>query len=206
MSNAVFPDLPGLTWNVGRRPQFKTNAHRAVSGRELRFTHQNYPITQYSLSYEFLRNTTAYPELKTLDALFRQMHGSWDSFLYSDPEDRAVVDELFGTGNGSATQYQLTRAYGAGGFSFAEPVQNVNALSAIKVAGIVKTPGVDFTLSTTGLVTFTSAPANSAALTWSGTYYHRCRFLRDELDFNGFLKDLWEAKKVEFLGAVGNKL
>jgi hypothetical protein len=31
-------------------------------------------------------------------------------------------------------------------------------------------------------VTFTSAPANTAVLTWSGKYYFRCRFKNDSLD------------------------
>jgi hypothetical protein len=41
-----------------------------------------------------------------------------------------------------------------------------------------------------------------SALTWTGSYYYRCRFLQDTLEFNEFMNSLWEAKKVEFIGSL----
>lgn len=51
----------------------------------------------------------------------------------------------------------------------------------------------------TGLVTFDAAPGSGAALTWSGEFYRRVRFARDEIEFERFLQDLWNAKKVELV-------
>jgi hypothetical protein len=48
------------------------------------------------------------------------------------------------------------------------------------------------------LVTFTTAPASGAALTWSGYYAFLCRFDDDVLDFEQFMSKLWEAKQVKF--------
>jgi len=112
----------------------------------------------------------------------------------------------FGAGDGSTKVFQLSRAFGAGGFTFVEPVQNLNGAPSIYVGGVLKNAGTDYTISSTGLVTFSSAPANAVALTWTGGYYYRCRFLQDELDLSRFLQGLWEAKKVEFIGAIGNKV
>lgn len=55
------------------------------------------------------------------------------------------------------------------------------------------------TVSSTGLVTFAVAPAASAALTWTGNFYRRCRFLGDALDTSKFMADLFDAKTVKFI-------
>jgi hypothetical protein len=47
-------------------------------------------------------------------------------------------------------------------------------------------------------VTFVIAPASSAALTWSGTYYWRVRFLQDSSEFTNFMQQLYSAKKISF--------
>jgi hypothetical protein len=39
-----------------------------------------------------------------------------------------------------------------------------------------------YSLGSTGIVTFNTAPANGATLTWSGYFYFYCRFLEDTLD------------------------
>lgn len=207
MSNAVYPiGLPGLQPAATVAPRFSTRIQSAVSGRETRAAFMAYPLWDVSLAYEFLRATAAAPELDTLAGFFLQMRGSWDNFLVAVPNDNAVTDMAFGTGNGASAAFQLTRTRGAGGFGFVEPVQNLNVLGAVKVAGVTKTLGTDYTVSGAGLVTFATPPAAGAALTWSGSYYYRCRFLHDQADFSRFLNDLWELKKVQMVGAPGNKV
>ncbi|WP_025041030.1 DUF2460 domain-containing protein [Nitrosospira briensis] len=205
MSNTVFPTLPGLAWSTGKHPIFKTKIQESVSGRELRSSFQAYPLWRFTLSYEFLRGDSN-DDLKKLLAFFLVVRGSWDSFLYSDPDFSSVTDYQFGVGDGSTTQFQLTRAISAGGNAFVEPVQNVNILTNIKKAGVTQTSPANYSISSTGLVTFVSAPAASASLTWTGTYYYRCRFMMDEGGFDQFMKQLWELKKCEFKGAPGNKV
>ena len=57
----------------------------------------------------------------------------------------------------------------------------------------------DYTLSFTGLVTFATAPASGAALTWSGSFYYRARFTNDAPgDFGEILSSIWELKSLEF--------
>lgn len=199
MSNAVFPVLAGLKWDVGLSPQFSTRVQRSVSGMELRANFMAYPLWTFKLAYEVLRDDVANNELKQLVGFFLARRGMFDSFLYSNPSDHSATAEPFGTGAGVATQFQLTRSYGG----FTEPVQNVNGAPSIYVAGVLKTVTTDYTISSTGLVAFTVAP--TGALTWTGSYYYRVRFLQDAADFNQFLQDLWDLKKMEFVGAVGNK-
>lgn len=54
------------------------------------------------------------------------------------------------------------------------------------------------TVSSTGLVTFAPAPSAAAALTWSGGYYWRCAFLKDEQEFEEFMRLLYTTRAVEF--------
>lgn len=206
MSQALFPTLPGVTWPVNRKPMFNTTVQRALSGRELRISYQLFPLYQYTLNLEFLRDTVAFPEADTLVGFFLARQGSSDSFLFDDVTDNSVTDMSFGAGDGASKLFQLTRAFGAGGNTFAEPVQNVHTLTNIKVAGVTQTNPTQYTIDPNGLVTFVTAPVNLATLTWSGTYYMRCRFLSDSLDMSQIYGNIWETKKLEFVGAPGNRV
>jgi hypothetical protein len=49
-----------------------------------------------------------------------------------------------------------------------------------------------------GAVTFATAPANGAALAWTGYFGFLCRFEGDDLDFEQFMANLWKADSVTF--------
>jgi len=209
VSSSIFPVLPGRGFSTVKTPRFRTKTQQASSGREFRLGYWSYPLWNFALVFNVLRDTpnvevrvAPFNELVLIEGLFLSMLGSFDNFLFDDVTDDAVTDHLFGTGDGAKTQFQLVRAWGG----FAEPVMNVNALTNIKKAGVAQNNPTDYTISSTGLVTFAVAPAAAAALTWTGTYYYRCRFEQDELDFDEFLYNLWQLKKCELVGSLGNKI
>jgi len=204
MSNAVLPSLIGLNAEVIRTPTWTTNVQRTVAGVEIRGSYQLYPIYEFQLGYEVLKDGNLGTDLAALTGFYLARQGSYDNWLYSDPQDNSVTAATFGTGDGATTAFQLIRAYGAGGFTYTEPVQNLNSAPAIYVNGVLKTLTTDYTVSSSGLVTFTVAPAAAAALTWTGTFYYRCRFLDDQLPFNRMMNGLWAAKALKFRGAPGN--
>lgn len=127
MSNAIYPSLPGLKPTVRRVPRFKTNIDESASGREFRAALMLYPTDRYVLGYEFLRDRNSTDELRTLMGFFRSRRGSFDSFLFDDEDDNAVTGQVFGTGNGATTQFQLVRSLGG----FLEPVNDVNGTPSI---------------------------------------------------------------------------
>lgn len=194
MSNSVFPSFPGLTWNVVRRPKWSTVTKKSVSGREFRAAQYSYPIWEYKLSFEVLRARSALPEMQQLAAFFNARQGSYDTWLYTDPDDNTVTTQLFGTGDGVTTQFQLVRAFGG----YTEPVFDVNGSPSIYKAGTLQTISTHYTISSSGLVTFVTAPTVGQALTWTGSFYWRCRFMQDQLEFNQFMRQLWELKTLEF--------
>lgn len=199
MSNQIYPTLPGIKMEMTRKPVWKTVIKESISGLEVRAASMAYPIWEFTLQYDFLRSSAAMEELQTLVAFYNKMKGAYDDFLWSVPEDNSVTDYLFGTGDGATTSFQLTKSFGG----FVEPVYNLNGTPTIKKNGVVQTSPTNYTINSTGLVTFTSPPANGAALTWTGSYYQRVRFLRDFLEFERFMYQLWQLKKVELRGVKG---
>lgn len=206
MGQSVYPSLPGIAFNVQRKSEFKTFTQRAVSGRELRGTYQAFPLTTFKIDYEFLSNDGVNFDIQTLVGFFLSRQGSFDSFLFTDPLDSTVTAQSFGQGDGATTAFQLSRSFGAGGSTFAEPVQNVNGTPSIYVNGTLQTAGTNYTIGSTGMVTFVSAPAINATLTWTGNYYYRCRFTTDTINPTQLMLQFWEGKGVEFIGAIGNRV
>ena len=199
MSNAVLPDFPGLEWKIRRSPRWSTRIQKAASGRELRATFYSAPILDFTLSYEVLRSG-AEAELQELVGFFNARQGSFDSFLYRDPLDNSVTAQAFGLGDDATAQYQLVRTLGG----HVEPVMNLNGTPTLYADAVEITSG--YSIDSLGMVSFDVAPADGVALTWSGDFYYRCRFKSDDLDFENFMNDLWNLKKLEFLGCLGSKL
>jgi uncharacterized protein (TIGR02217 family) len=195
MSNLVLPVLPGMTFPVVKSPNWRTIVQGASSGAETRIGLWSFPLWDWTLTYDFLRNdpANAHDELYTLLGFYNQVRGSYDSWLFSDPDDSSVTTQSFGTGNGSLTQFQLARTRGG----FVEPVTNLSGAPTILVNGDVQSSG--YSVSATGLVTFTSPPANGAALTWTGSFYWRCRFKEDSISPSKFVSLVWELSKLEFV-------
>ena len=193
MSSLVFPTLQGLAWDVMRTPIWNTLTKKSASQREYRARVVSYPRYRYQLTYEFLRERQGKTELQQLIGLFNRCGGSFDTFLFADPDDSAVTDQVIGIGDGSSTQFQLVRTFGG----FVEPVFAPNGAQTIKLNGI--SLGSGYSIDANGLVTFSGAPSSGVTITWSGAYYWRCRFEQDAIDFNKFMQQLWEAKKVTFL-------
>lgn len=191
MSDAVLPTFPGLKWGTTKTPMWSTRVQKSASGRELRASFYSYPIYKFSLSYEVLRGN-GLAELQQLIGFFNARQGSYDTFLFQDPDDNSVTLQSIGLGDGTKTKFQLVRAMGG----FVEPVFALNGTPSIYKNGTLMASG--YTINSTGLVTFTTAPANGDTLTWSGSFYYRCRFAQDSTEFEQFLKQLWNAKKIEF--------
>lgn len=187
----IYPDnLAGLTLDRTKTPQFSTNIKKSVSGYEVRTPLMAYPLWNFSLKYEFLRTESNGNELKTLAGFYLQCKGSYETFYFKDPYDHTVTSQIFGTGNGTSKSFQLIRYYGG----FIDIIQ-APLNYTINIDG---EPTTDFTIEN-GVIIFTTAPASGAVLSWSGEFYFPCRFINDKMDFNQFMYNLWEAKKVEFV-------
>ena len=199
----IFPALPGLAWSVTKSPTFQTRIQRAASGRELRALDYPYPLWQFTLVFDFLRDNPAagFDELRTLMGFFMLCQGAFGTFLFQDPSDDRVSGQQIGTGDTLRTVFQLQRTMGETlpGGGFLEPILAPNVVSAVYFNGIIQDPagyGVD---SMTGLVTFNTAPGSGLIITADYSYYFRCRFVDDSYAFENFMFRLWQLKKLTFI-------
>ena len=160
----IFPSLPGLAWSVTKTPTFQTRIQRAVSGRELRALDYPYPLWQFTLVFDLLRDnpTAGYDELRTLMGFFMLCQGSFGTFLFRDPSDHRVTSQQIGIGNASTTIFQLQRAMGSTlpGGGFLEPIVAPDVVSGLYLDGITQSPGSYSVDPETGLVTFSTAPGS----------------------------------------------
>jgi hypothetical protein len=129
-------------------------------------------------------------------------------FVFTDPNDNTVTNAagllldvtpgsatpMQNCGNGTSTQFQLARNIG----SAVDIIQNVSGVT-LYVAGASHAG----TISSTGVVTFSAAPGNSAALTWAGGFTYLCQFSDDTLkDLSRMNKNaggfLWSCSSIAF--------
>lgn len=195
MSNAVYPTLPGLGFNFTKTPIWNTIVQKAVSGQETRAATQVYPRYQYTLTYEFLRSAATYAEMQTLLGFYNARQGSFDTFLFTDPDDNSITGQQIGIGDGSTKTFQLVRAIGG----FNDIIQAPNVVSAVYLTGVLQSGGSWSVDATTGLLTFTAAPALNKIITVDFSWYWRCRFMDDQYDFDKFMSQLWSVGQIQFI-------
>ena len=190
MSDAVYPVLPGLTFDVGKQSEFVTLIQRSIGGNEARAGYYTTPITHWKLTYSFLDAA----EYTTFVAFFNARFGALQSFLFSDPTEDQAVKLSIGTGTGSEEHFQINRMKEGAAYTS-------NALMPaplVYVGGVLRTSA--YSIGTDDIITFTSPlPAGGQAVSWSGDLYHRVRFGADLLDLNSFMYQLWEAQEVDLV-------
>ncbi|MGO9743983.1 MAG: DUF2460 domain-containing protein [Roseiarcus sp.] len=215
MTNLVFPTLAGQGWSVHKKPTWSTIVASHVSGREVRDQLWMNPIWEFELTFNGLDGTSngAYgglgaQSMQALMGFFLQCGGQAQSFIYYDSTDYQVTAQNFGTGDGSTTSFQLTRSLG--GFSewIVAPVTESSkslyfqGFTVTATAPLIYEAGSLVSSSNysldNGLVTFTTAPASGAALTWAGYFGFACRFDADTLDFEQPMTNLWKVESVKF--------
>lgn len=172
--------VPGFGFIGG--PEFQTNIQPLASGREKR--NANWAVCRHKYSAPFRNISEA--AYRSIKEVFLVVRGQTHTFLHRDWGDYTATDEPFGTGDGTTTVFQLIKVSSLGAGSYTRTITKPNSSSplvtpfSVKVAGVTTGVSVD---DTTGLVTFASAPAAGAALTWSGEFDVQVRFDTDYLPF-----------------------
>lgn len=191
MSNVIFPSLPGLSWSIGKQPEFKTVITEAAGGVESRVALWSAPRWHFKLTYELLRDD-ATAELKTLMGFFLARQGKYDSFLLRDPDDCAVVGQALGIGDGANTVFPLVRSFGG----YSEQVGALDQLSGVAVNG----QPVAASIAPFGrAVTLAVAPPAGAVVTADFSFLFRVRFDIDLAEFEQFAARLWQLQTCDLV-------
>jgi uncharacterized protein (TIGR02217 family) len=178
-------------------PERKTEIVALGSGREERNARWAHSRRRYDAGYG----------VKTLDALsavvafFEERRGRLHGFRWRDRLDHSSappgasvtpLDQAIGTGNGSATAFQLAKTYGATYAPYGRPIRKPLAGSVrVAVNGTEQTEGSAFSVDvTTGIVTFLSGhvPASGASVRAGFLFDVPVRFDTDylEVDLSAF--------------------
>jgi uncharacterized protein (TIGR02217 family) len=198
MSTQTFPSLPGLTFDIERTMEWVTNIQESVSGKETRVAYWSAARYSWTLTFEFLRGSTAFLEFQNLWGFMSARQGKFDSFLYTDDMDNSVTGQAIGTGDSTTKSFQMFRAFGITGLT--EPVLAPNVVSKVSVGGS-SVSSTSFTInrwgsSAPGTILFSTAPGAAAAIAADFTYYFPARFDDDKASFVEFMSKLWENKKL----------
>jgi hypothetical protein len=86
-----------------------------------------------------------------------------------------VSGQSIGTGNGANTTFQLANAAGVAVYPF-------TPAPTLYLAGVAQ-PATAYSISSTGVVTFATAPGNGVAVTWSGAYWLETGGLPQDLQY-----------------------
>jgi uncharacterized protein (TIGR02217 family) len=174
VDNARLP--PEVEQGAQGGPLFKTTILVAASGDEQRIPEWDICRGEWDIGYGISSKVL----LQEVMAFFRAVLGRAYSFRFKDWGDFEATDENFGTGDGSTTQFQLKKTYS----SYSDVPAIVRSYERLitlpRTSGLVievnGTPTVLYTLLTGGIIAFNSAPANGAALTWTGEFDVPVRF------------------------------
>nr|WP_200862168.1 DUF2460 domain-containing protein [Asticcacaulis sp. YBE204] len=171
-----------LAFGSGAGVERRTQITTLASGHEQRIS----PWAQGRRRYLIGAGVRSLHDAAELLAFFEAREGQLYGFRFKDFADfkssavNAAVtatDQVIGTGDGARTVFQLTKAYGGVTRAIAKPVADT-----VKVAldGVVTTAfSVDHT---TGLVTFSAAPAAGVVIRAGFEFDTPVRFDSDRLD------------------------
>ena len=165
---------------------------------EIRASVAPYPTWDIEFELEWARGAENLPSTtyNYMLGFFMNAGGQFSDFLYFDPNDNQASNQFIGIGDGSTTQFQLVRAIGYG----TDIVQNLNGAPTLYSNSSVIASG--YTVSSTGIITFGSAPSSGAVLTWSGNFYYRVRFLNADQKFSQFAQQIWNSKSVALRSVI----
>lgn len=169
-------------------PQFKVTVNEVHGGFQYRNLEWDQSIAEWDLSFVAKENSDFMNEIVSF---FYARRGPTYAFLFRDWTDYQFSSNI-GSGDGLTTEFQVTKTYGAG-----TPAPYVRKL--YKPSGITVTvDGVensDYTISSSGLITFDSAPA-SGVIAVSGTFDVPVRFVNEKLNIQAESKDYQSATGV----------
>lgn len=186
--NVLFPEA--ISYGASGGPEFSTNVVRGRSGREARNINWQHPLRRWEVG------RYAYDQglITELLAFWHVVAGRAYSFRFRDWTDHAAGGQdgpdgfevgtpvSIGTGNGTATTFQLVKSYAFGGQTYSRTIRKPMSGAKIYLAGVLQESGYTIN-SETGVVTFTTAPSNGVAVAWAGMFWIEARFDSDAPGF-----------------------
>ena len=181
---------PEISYGAIAGPEFSTTVITVRSGAEQR--NRNWAAAR--LRFDASTGIKTRAQADAIIAFFRARGGRALGFRFKDWSDYRASAQVLGTGDGARDTFQLVKRYVSGAEEDIRLITKpVAGTTKISLNGTPQASGwsVD---TATGLVTFTSAPANGAVITADFEFDVPARFDTDRLEFRLETHDLmvWE--------------
>ncbi|SLN50898.1 hypothetical protein PSA7680_02634 [Pseudoruegeria aquimaris] len=180
-----FPD--DISRGARGGPERRTQIVELASGDEERNASWASSRRRYDVAYGIRRAD----DLAAVVAFFEARNGRLYGFRFKDWADfksclpsqtPSATNQVIGTGDGTTTAFQLVKAYASGAQTWTRAITKPVAGSVtVAIDGVEQATGWSID-TTTGLVTFDTAPASGAAITVGFEFDVPVRFDTDTLD------------------------
>ena len=218
MSYVIFPSVisPSMAKGLKKTPNFNSVIQKVAAGRgNAAVSLKPYPTFDFEFDLDHIQGNeeAATSVVAALLGTMMACQGQAQLFLFTDGQDSTVsytnsgmldvtaasATPMASVGNASSKSFQLARSIGGLAWDI---LQNVT-ITGLKVNGTAKSSPGDYSVSSTGVVTFVSAPASNATLTWQGTFQYLCRFSEDSVDAvreftTNSGTDLWSVSSIKW--------
>ncbi len=159
-------------------PEYSTDIVITHGGYEQR----NINWSQARARYNVAHGVKTQAQLDTLIAFFRARKGRANGFRFKDWSDYTATAQVVGTGNGTNKIFQLVKTYSSGSVNENRVVSKPVVGSVAVYKNSVLQAGSAYSLdSTTGIITFVTAPANTSVITADFEFDVPVRFDTDRL-------------------------
>ncbi len=158
-------------------PEFATSVVVMASGYEQRNINWSAARGRWDVASGLKKQT----QLDTLIAFFRARKGRAHGFRFKDWTDYKATGQAIGTGDASNKIFQLTRTYSSGGSTDVRTITKpVAGTVKVYLAGVQQMSGWSVN-TTTGVITFTTAPGNGVAVSADYEFDVPVRFDTDRM-------------------------
>ncbi len=166
-----------ISYGSSGGPEYSTDIVITHGGHEQR----NVNWAESRAVYNVTHGVKTQTQLDALIAFFRARQGRAYGFRFKDWSDYSATTQLIGSGTGALTIFQLVKNYTSGSETFVRTVNKpVDNSVSIYVDSVLQTSGVSINYAT-GVVTFTTPPANGLAVTATFEFDVPVRFDTDRL-------------------------
>ena len=166
-----------ISYGATGGPMFLTDVVTTISGHEQR----NSKWSQSRAKYNVASGVKTETQWQALIAFFRARRGKAVGFRFKDWSDYKVESVQIGVGDDSTTEFQLVKIYSSGPVAVSRDITKpVAGTVDIYVDSVLQSSGVSVD-TTTGIVTFSSAPATDEVITADFEFDVPVRFDTDEM-------------------------
>lgn len=171
---------PDISYGSLGGPQFATSVAESASGHEVRNSAWSAGRARFNVSHG-VKNPS---QLAELIAFFRARKGRARGFRFKDWSDYQASGEVLGAGDGQAQDFQLIKTYTSGSGSEVRAITKpVSGTPVVYLDGQVQGSGYSID-TTTGVVSFTSAPGPGVVVSADFEFDVPVRFDTDSLSLS----------------------